>query len=521
MRLPAALAALVVLAAGASAVVLPATQPTAQAPDHSSDASASHTHGGHDHGTHAHGPGEPHPPAAPSAHPSPAHASSGHGGWSGAAPGSRDTYAWSPPEGAVPDADDPGLRRLRSLDARTDRGLAELAAQGWIQGRGTREAPYLIEGLRVARDLTIADTAAHVIVRNNAVLGQLTLNWNGQAIHVHHNRITDLRVNENVAREGDVTGGLVERNVIGFVGQLRHYSGEFRENRIGPKPAGPFEAALGDSGLEVVPEQEVWNFDGFHGADVHHNVVQGLVDIKLHGHHHGSAFDALPHEHASSHGQAHGVDHQVRFHALGFHHNTITVQEGPALVYRDTPHAGDDRTAASETNPELELPHVHRTSVALEDNRLTGGGLVVRVFSSQDERHVGGDAGTLRIVRNVLTFHAPEGPVPGAPLLAVRRGGVGLDLHDAQGVALVVEGNTVHFPAPGKGLVGGKAEGIGILLRGWSGSALEVVANEVKGAGTGLRARAFDEATHWRLAGNAFDAPVQVDYDASVANQPT
>lgn len=508
MRLPAVLAATLVLAATGAAALLPATeQHRAPAP-----ATPRASHAGHEH--------ESVGPGAAEAHASDHDDHSLDPSASGGA-GAGD-FAWSPPQGAIPDRDDPGLRRLRNLEARTDRGLAELAAQGWLRGQGTREDPYVIERLRVANDLTLRDTAAYVIVRENVVLGQLSLNWNGQAIHVHHNDIRDLRVNENIERYADVTGGLVEENRIGFIGQLRHFSGEFRHNQVGPKPAGPFEMALGDAGPFAVADEEVWNFDGFHGAKVHHNTIVGMVNIKLHGHHHGSALDALAHEHHTDMGHAEGVDHTVRHHQLAFTDNAITVPQGPALIYRDTPHAADDRTATSETNPELELAHVHKTLVELAHNRLTGGGLVLRVFNSADDRHKGGDEGAMRIAGNHIRFPAPEGP---AAMLA-RGNGIGLDLHDAADLDLLVEGNEVVFE-PGSAKSGlpllGKAteaKGTGVLLRGYAASALTIAQNTVHGAAVGLRARDFDAATQWWLRDNAFGAATPVDYDGSVANAP-
>lgn len=495
MRARAVLAALLVLAAGASAVVLPATQHgAAPAPTPAPHASGH----GRGHGDRADHASDQRPDVDTS------------GG-----PGSGDDVAWSSSEGTIPARDDPGLRRLRNLEARGDRGLAELAAQGWLHGRGTREAPYVIEGLRVARDLTLSDTAAYVVVRGNVVLGQLTLNWNGDRVHVHHNDVRDLRVNENVERTGDATGGRIEHNRIGFVGQLRHYVGELAHNRVGPKPQGPFERALGDGGPELVPDAEVLNLDGFHGARVHHNVVEGLVDIKLHGHHHGSSFAAASHEHARPDGSAEGVDHTERHHWLSFTDNAIAVARGPALVYRDTPHAADDRTASSEPNPELELPHVHRTWVELSRNALQGGGLVVRVFASGDERHLGGDEGALRVAGNRIAMPAGDG-------LASPRGGAAMDLHDAKGVALLLEGNEARFAAPAglAGLLAGEPRGVGVLLRGWEASDLRIEGNAVRGAGVGLRARDFDGATTWTLRGNDFDAATPVDYDGSVANEP-
>src|ERR1041384_7111869 len=106
---------------------------------------------------------------------------------------------------------------------------------GVRDGSGTLADPYVISGYYVTGDLYLQDTDACFLITGNYISGQLSLNWNGQCVWVHHNFIGDLRVNENVKRTGDDTGGLIEDNQIAYVGQIRHYDGEVRNNVIGPR----------------------------------------------------------------------------------------------------------------------------------------------------------------------------------------------------------------------------------------------------------------------------------------------
>jgi hypothetical protein len=121
----------------------------------------------------------------------------------------------------------------------------------------------------------------------------------------------------------------------------------------------------------------------------------------------------------------------------------------------------------------------------------------------------------MRVVDNVLTFPKREGPLAfGAAK------GLGMDLHDAQGLDLLLRGNQVVFEPAASVLGPGKPQGTGILLRGWEGSVLGIEENLVRGAAVGLRARDFDPETSWALRANTFEVEVPVDYDDSVANEP-
>src|SRR6185436_14378405 len=142
--------------------------------------------------------------------------------------------AFPPAQGSVPSADDARkLEEVSSLRIIEDKGFNP--KNGVRSGEGTLDDPYVISGYYVTGDLYLGDTSDCFVVTGNYIAGQLSLNWNGACVWVHHNFIGDLRVNENVERTGDDTGGLVELNQIAYVGQIRHYDGEFRNNVVGSR----------------------------------------------------------------------------------------------------------------------------------------------------------------------------------------------------------------------------------------------------------------------------------------------
>ena len=199
------------------------------------------------------------------------------------------------------------------------------------------------------------------------------------------------------------TGGRIANNTFGIVGQLRHFDGVFEDNLV-----------KGDTSLfgEVFSNQAV-QFDGFHGSRFRNNTIYGFVDVKLHGHHHGSGFQEGSHYHgaeaekeeADAHAM-HGpdVDHTKRYHEVFITNNKIFADGMYALRYTDQAHAGDDRTAPSETNPDLNKSHTHFTRVHLVGNKLTGAGLMVDIFNADDERHIGTQTGLVDIRDNVITL---------------------------------------------------------------------------------------------------------------------
>lgn len=406
--------------------------------------------------------------------------------------------------------------------ARGDEGIDELRAEGHMSGAGTKEDPYVLERFYVDGDLTIQSTHRALILREGYVEGQLSLNYVGAAVYVHHVYADDLRVNENVERSGENTGGLWHDNHFGFVGQIRHFIGEFRDNVVGPRPDGVVTSYVGDTGVLQVPEGVVFNFDGFHGADVHHNVFHGKVDIKLHGHNHGDCFTCPIHNHADEsefpdnqtgeehlHGDelAEGLGfrsrHSVRYASLMFRDNEIHVNgDGWAIRYNDRNHAGDDQTANSEPNEYLEDNHVHFQDVTIQRNQWLGGGLLIEIFNADDERHPAQNRGILRVWDNLASVTFDDG--------ASRV--VGIDVVRADGVALDARENRIRFHdaeagQPGQTLLGVLTKEpvlVGFELDRFDASNVTIQANVVESGTYGVYAKALADDVAWALSDNDF-----------------
>jgi hypothetical protein len=275
-----------------------------------------------------------------------------------------------------------------------------------------------------------------------------------------------------------------------------------------------------------VPAEVVFNFDGFHTADVHHNAFHGFVDVKLHGHNHADCFTCAVHDHgdeaefpeAGTHAHGFAGDpaadalgfrsrHSVRYTSLLFRDNEIDVDDGPALRYRDTPHAADDRTANSEPNPHLKDPHVHFVDVTIARNRLRGGGFEVQVFNSEDENHPAQNRGILRFVDNELAV-----AYGGDPLFLSSERVDAIRILKADGLELRLRGNAVTWeprddPAPGLGDLpgaGGGPERTGIRLDRVDHANLTLERNRVEGGAYGVFAHRLSESVAWRLLGNEF-----------------
>lgn len=411
--------------------------------------------------------------------------------------------------------------RFSRFIAKGTEGLDELAREGHLSGRGTTESPYVLERFYVDGDLTIQSTDRAIILREGYVTGQLSLNYIGEQVYVHHVYAKDLRVNENVRRSGDNTGGLWHDNAFGFVGQIRHFTGEFRDNTIGPKPQGVVADYLSDTGTASLPEGIVFNFDGFHGADVHHNTFIGQVDIKLHGHNHGDCLLCPIHDHADDREypatqQENGIDttisedlgfrsrHSVRYHSLLFRDNTIEVPDGFALRYNDRNHAGDDQTANSEPNGFLEDPHVHYQQISLRGNHLKGGPLVVEIFNAADDNHVTANQGVLRITGNTIEIPYTTSTQRNAGAK------VGMDLLRADGIQMRIDDNKVLFHETGDDLPAKTLRSvvevppplIGFRLDQFSDGHLLFVGNHVNMGDTGVLAKRLDATVFWDLQGN-------------------
>lgn len=455
-------------------------------------------------------------------------------------------------------ADRPGQRPSRAeasefdlqferFIVRGNEGLEQMADDGYITGSGTLEDPYVISEFRVTDELSITDTSRPLVIENSYIDGQLRLNYVGEEVYVHDNHVHDLRVNENVERRGPTTAGLFEDNELEFIGQLRHFGGTFRHNDVGPRPDNVVETYLSDTGPADLPDNVVWNFDGYHLGHVHNNTVEGRVDIKLHGHFHGSCLacpahahqdpDGFPPEQANQGDQAgedNGTDeanqtggqagqardrspkssHSYRYHTLDFENNTIQAGQAQlALRVLDQAHAGDDRTAASEPNEYLEDRHEHHQYVRLHANELRQGKLLFDVVNAEDARHGGlVQQATLDLSHNEVVLDRPRGT---SGLLAA------YEVQAGDNAWLRAQANLFAFqeedsaaPEGYRWAVDGEpADTTGLLLRDVDASHVEVNRTVGENATYGVTLADVDD-TRLLLFDNRFDASQEDRHDA-------
>lgn len=435
---------------------------------------------------------------------------------------SNEGFFWPLEDGAIPTEDQSkGLTEISHIDIRGDKDFLDEHVAKVVKGEGTRDSPYVFEGLNVLHDLYIQDTTVPILIRDNYIGGQLSLNYNGNDVYVHHNYVRDLRVNENIERSGDATGGVIEYNKIALIGQIRHFTGEIRYNEIGPRPAGFFEDYLGDVGPMRLKDDLVWNFDGWHNAKAHHNTALGYVELQLHGHSHGSCY-VCPIHHHSDPARAMKADHTIRHHYFEFTDNEITVPEGVGLRYTDQAHAGDDRTANSEESEMLEKDHRHFTKIVIARNVVEGGSLVVDIFNSEDHNHKEVNPGEFILVDNVV--NAKEGQRLlwwGWDVTAA------IDVWATRDGEMSITGNTANFeerdaaptdaardvPWFGEWLAG--MPPAALRLRGFTNSQILVEDNTGSASEYGIDAGQF-ESTTWSVAGNSFQAAKEINTDDTV-----
>ncbi len=466
-------------------------------------------------------------------HDGPSHAATGHAGagehdmdaphkgvhaGDHEAPGmQRPTFP--PATGKVPTSEEarnmPQVSKLRYI------GDVDLESSGYVVGNGTLEKPFVIEGLYVLGDLMLQDTDACVVIKNNWIGGQLTLNWNAQCVHVHHNHIYDLRVNENIRRTGYATGGLLERNEIEYVGQLRHYDGEFRYNTVGPMPeGGPW-----DEVRETTPVLDagvlIANIDGFNEAMIHNNTFHGSVDLDFHGHHHGDGFFA-PHSHYHGDDPAnytlHEHDHTQRWTSVAFRDNLVHDEWGYGLRYEDRNHAGDDRLANSEQEETLELDHWHRTDVVIASNTVDGAGIWVDVFNADDNHHKARNDGWLWLLDNTVIVRERDDGLLGLWGPAYQPA-VGFQIHSSKEVEMLVKGNHATFIAnDADPLVPfwSSARPVAYQVDRLHDAGLMFMDNQAEGFEVGLKAGRFSEVAFAMHDNDFGDATIPTEFDNTV-----
>ena len=388
------------------------------------------------------------------------------------------------------------------------------AEHGVRSGAGTPDNPYVISDWDVP-SLVIHDTNVWVTIEDNVVSGQMVLDWIGRGVRVEGNTVGDLRVNQNVARTGPATDGYIGHNEFRVVGQLRHFNGIFEHNVVGTEEL-----------LAKRPNVKAVQFDGFHGARFRDNTIYGYVDVKLHGHHHGSSYDGASHDHHATydddhipteHEQGH-VDHTRRYHEVFISGNEIHSGHTWALRYYDQAHSGDDRTAASETDKNLNCPHVHFTRVHLTGNTLVGSGISVDVFNAFDENHWTTERGLVEIRGNEIKLER------GASELL--DGLNGITVQEATDVDLDIVGNYVVGPetAGENDLLGLDKElhrGSGIKLYKLDQARVRILNNMIVQRTYGVDATFFTGSVQWTVKDlRVAQVKEKVHYDETVPRKP-
>lgn len=375
-------------------------------------------------------------------------------------------------------------------------------------GRGTRADPYVISGWQINR-LEIHDTDRWVTIKDNTI-GGLILNWIGNRVTVRNNVIGNMVVNQNVARTGAPTSGLIEWNAFGVVGQLRHWDGVFRNNVVGTRA----QEAGRQTNLAM-------NFDGFNGAQFVNNTLYGYMDARLHGHHHSSDFSSGSHNHAMAAEHTHHSSsaekavHRYRYHRVTIANNRIYSDAAYALAYLDTDHANNDRTAASETNPDLENPHLHFTRVTVANNKLYGAGILVNVFNALDERHPWTERGKMTIKGNRIELRRDAFE----DFIQLN----GIEIRSARDLDATIQGNSITGSSE-QGLLPIIEQGdqdAGVLLNTIDDSRIWILSNRVTNRSIGVRAATMTEHVRWVVRDlRTRNVREPVHTDGSVATQP-
>lgn len=418
---------------------------------------------------------------------------------------------------ALPGSVTPASAADRKPDPR-DSILIESAADfnpgnGVRSGSGTKADPYVISDWEVP-SLVIRNTNKWVTIQDNVVTGQMVLDWIGPGVRVVRNTVADLRVNQNVERTGPATNGYIGNNTFQLVGQLRHFDGIFERNVVGSQEV-----------LVRRPSFKAVQFDGFNGARFRDNTIYGYVDVKLHGHHHGSGYGDHSHDHHATYdadgvpvGHAGHVDHSRRYHEVFITGNVIHTDHDWALRYYDRAHAGDDRTAASETDKNLNCPHVHFTKVHVTGNELHGSGIAVDVFNAFDDNHWTTERGSVEIRDNKIRIDRAS--------TELLRGAHGILVQEAVDVDVDIVGNYIVGPetAGERDLLGLDKElhrGSGIKLFKLDQARVRIVDNMVLQRTYGVDATEFTGSVTW-LVRNLKVANVKekVHYDETVPRKP-
>jgi hypothetical protein len=265
------------------------------------------------------------------------------------------------------------------------------------------------------------------------------------------------------------------------------------------------------------------NFDGFNGSVFRNNTIYGYMDARLHGHHHSSGFSEASHYHgkAAESPESHHhamMDHTIRYHQVHIYGNKIYSDSFYALAYLDTNHAGNDRTAASETEKTLNDPHIHYTKVFMHDNELVGSGLYVDIFNASDNLHKQGTArGTFEISDNKIVLQPSADPT----MFGVRNG---IDVWQATDITLRIFDNVITGIESTDQVTNLKESTdsvAGINLRDFDKGDLFLSGNSISHTAFGVRAGDFTKTVNWTISElTTSDVGQSVYWDSSVHNAP-
>jgi hypothetical protein len=187
-----------------------------------------------------------------------------------------------------------------------------------------------------------------------------------------------------------------------------------------------------------------------------------------------------------------GHEYAQRYHQVSFTNNKVyATGHDYALAFLDTGHAGNDRTAPSETDEMLNEPHAHHTKVNFSGNRLVGAGILVDTFNADDQHHVRTYTGTMDITGNSITLAKDD--VFSAKNL------MGIEVRNAKDLHLHIKGNSI---------TGWKPNGFLAFLEHWDSNAgillnnvdkgdVWLVNNSVANRHYGIHAMNFTVSTRW------------------------
>jgi hypothetical protein len=219
---------------------------------------------------------------------------------------------------------------------------------------------------------------------------------------------------------------------------------------------------------------------------------------------------------------------------VDFTANKVVDPEGYGLRYTDEMHAGDDRTANSESNEMLEKVHQHHTLATISRNVLDGAGIWADVFNADDELHKERNPGWLTIAGNTIAITERQQGLLGTQFFGpFYQPNTAIWVWQSKEAYVDIRGNTMTFQ---KAQSSDPLQPVNDLTGQWFGRDLTAVAihiedgrsgqytiadNKATGFDVGAKGSFLDEDVQWAVYGNDFGSAADpLYYDESVANEP-